>query len=393
MEVVERPSLAQIFRRFYPRYRQACAVTREQRQAAWCLQACRTPRLGGREFACRKCGSRHPVYHSCRNRHCPLCQRAESHRWLERQEARLLPVGYFHVVFTVASELHLVFQYNRKLLYGLLLRVSAKVLQRFAADPQWLGAQLGMVGILHTWGQQLVFHPHAHWIVPQGGIDAQGRWVRPRRALDGKFLFPIGAVSRVFQGELLHQLEKLWQAGQLRFPDPPSAVGFGDRLRIAASKRWEVYAQRPLAGPEAILKYLGQYTHRIAIQEQRLLRMDADGVEFSYKDYRRGGERRTLKLPGSEMVRRFLEHVLPRGFRKIRQYGFLGNAVGREKLAEIQARWLAGMGALLAALRAWPETLARWAGEEPVWVRRCPQCPTGELVWIADVPARTEDTS
>ena len=266
-------------------------------------------------------------------------------------------------------------------------------MQRFAADPQWLGAQLGLVGILHTWGQQLVFHPHAHWIVPQGGIDEEGRWVWPKRELDGKFLFPIVAVSRVFQGELLGRLEKLWRAGELTFPDPQSESGFGDRLRIAASRKWEVYAQKPLAGPEAILAYLGKYTHRVAIQEQRLLSLDAAGVEIEYKDYRRGGERKRLKLSGEEFVGRFLEHVLPERFRKIRQYGFLANRTGREKLQEIQARCLLGMGVVLGVVLAWMQQEEEGGGEPEPWVRRCPKCREGELVWRADLAAVRLDSS
>lgn len=393
MEVVERPSLAQIFRRFYPRYRQDHGVRREERTAAWCLQACRTPALGGNKYRCQKCGQEHRVYHSCRNRHCPVCQLGESRRWLEAQEGRLLPVSYFHVVFTVASELHTVFRYNRPLLYGLLLSTAAAVLQRFGRDPQWLGARMGFVGVLHTWGQQLVFHPHAHFIVPQGGMDAAGRWVWPKQALDGKFLFPVVAVSQVFRGALLAELEQLWLSKKLAFPDVLSESQFGDTLRRAASKPWEVYAQRPFAGPAAILKYLGKYTHRVAISEQRLLRMDAQGVEIEYKDYRRGGEVRKLALRGTDFVGRFLEHVLPRGFRKIRQYGFLGSRSGREALQELQAQWLMRLGAVLGALAQWPEKLEAWARAQELWVRRCPACREGELIWSGELAAVRRDSS
>lgn len=393
MEVVERPSLAQIFRRFYLRYRQEHGVTGEQRKAAWCIQACRTPALGGRKYQCQKCGKEHRVYHSCRNRHCPVCQLRESYRWLEAQEARLLPVSYFHVVFTLASELHTVFRYNRQRLYGLLMSTAAEVLQRFGQDPQWLGARTGFVGLLHTWGQQMVFHPHAHFIVPQGGIDARGRWVWPKKKLDGKFLFPVVAVSQVFQGTLLARLEKLWISKELEFPDEQSQSRFGDTLRLAASKAWEVYAQRPFAGPQAILKYLGKYTHRVAISEQRLVSMDAQGVQIEYKDYRQGGQKRKLQLSGTDFVGRFLEHVLPRGFRKIRQYGFLGNRSGRDALQELQAQWLARLGAVLGALAQWPEKLEALAGEQEPWVRRCPACGEGELRWSGELGRVRVDSS
>lgn len=215
----------------------------------------------------------------------------------------------------------------------------------------------------------------------------------PKRELEGKFLFPVVAVSEVFRGALLAQLEQLWLTQELQFPDVLSQSRFGDTLRIAASKPWEVYAQRPFAGRAAILKYLGKYTHRVAISEQRLLSMDAQGVEIAYKDYRRGGEGRKLRLRGEEWVGRFLEHVLPRGFRKIRQYGFLGSRSGREKLREMQARWLVGLGAVLGALAQWPEKLQHWAGTEDGWVRRCPACRQGELVWTGDLAPVRMDSS
>ena len=279
------------------------------------------------------------------------------------------------------------------MLYGLLLRTAATVLQRFGQDPKWLGARMGFVGLLHTWGQQMVFHPHAHFIVPQGGIDEEGRWVWPRRTLAGKFLFPVVAVSQVFRGALLARLEQLWLRKELAFPDVLSASRFGDTLRLAASKPWEVYAQRPFAGPQGILKYLGKYTHRVAIGEQRLVSMDAQGVQIEYKDYRRGGENRKLKLRGADFVGRFLEHVLPRGFRKIRQYGFLGSRSGRERLRELQAQWLVRLGAVLGALAQWPEKLEAWAGAEELWVRRCPACREGELLWSGDLAPVWMDSS
>ena len=319
-----------------------------------------------------------------------MCQAAKSHEWLETQEGRLLPVPYFHVVFGIASELRVVFQYNRRLLYSLLFQVSAWTLQRFAADPQWLGARLGFLGMLHTWGQQMVFHPHIHFIVPQGGIDEQGRWVAAKAELNGKFLFPIKAVSRVFRGRLLRKLEQLHRDKKLKFPDPQSESRFADTLRIAASKKWEVYAKRPFAGPEAILKYLGLYTHRVAISSRRLLSMDAKGVEIQYKDYREGGKRKTLKLRGEEFLSRFLQHVPPSGFRRIRHYGYLSARWGGEAIEALQAQWLSRLGAMLTVLAQWVEK------EEPPKEdpgRKCPKCREGILRFIRRLAPVPMDSS
>ena len=377
MEVIERPTLAQVFRRFYPRYRQSSKVSPEQRRAAWCIQACRTPALGEEQWECEQCGKVHIVYHSCGNRHCPTCQAARSYEWLERQQERLLPVPYFHVVFSVASELNVAFLYNRELLFQEFFAQSSRTLQDFARDPRGLGARLGFLGILHTWGQTLVFHPHIHYIVPQGGIDPEGHWVCPRLGDRARFLLPIQALSEVFRARLLHRLEGLYAQGKLRFPDPLSQSRFPDQLRIAASKRWEVYAQPPFAGPEPLLRYLSLYTHRVAISSGRLLAWDDHSVTFRYKDYRRGGVTRLQRLGGEVFLGRFLQHVVPKGFRRIRSYGFLANGAGREALQQIQAGWLAVLSARLVVLSAYAQALeaaeieGRDLGE---WTPTCPDC-------------------
>ena len=390
MEEVARPTLAQIFGRFYGRYRKAHGVSREQRQAAWCIQACRTPALGGEELWCDRCGQTHRVYHSCRNRSCPVCQAAKSREWLQAQQERLLPVPYFHVVFSIASELRVIFQYNRRLLYGLLFQVSAETLQRFAGDPRWLGARIGFLGVLHTWGQQMPFHPHIHYIVPQGGIDEQGRWVGAKAGWKGKFLFPMTALSQVFRARLLSKLEQLYRSKKLKFPDPQSESRFEDTLRIAASKKWEVYAKRPFAGPEAILKYLGLYTHRVAISSGRLLSMDEKEVEIEYKDYREGARRKSMKLRGEEFVGRFLQHVPPRGLRRIRHYGYLSARWGQQAIEGLQAQWLSRLGAMLSVLCQWVEKV-----EQPaeVWVRKCPVCGEGILRTVRNLAPVPMDSS
>jgi hypothetical protein len=377
MEVIERPTLAQVFRRFYPRYRLSSAVTPEQRRAAWCIQACRTPALGQDKWTCQRCGKVQTVYRSCGNRHCPTCQAARSYEWLERQQERLLPVPYFHVVFSVASELNVAFLYNRELLFQEFFGQSSRTLQDFAQDRRGLGAQLGFLGILHTWGQTLVFHPHIHYIVPQGGIDPEGHWVWPRLGDHARFLLPIQALSAVFRARLLHRLETLHAQGKLRFPDPLTESRFPDQLRIAASKRWEIYAQPPFAGPEPLFRYLSLYTHRAAISSGRLLECDAQSVSFRYKDYRRGGATRSQRLGGEVFLGRFLQHVVPKGFRRIRYYGFLANGAGRQALQQIQAAWLAVLSARLVVLSAYAQALeaAEAEGRElEVWTPTCPDC-------------------
>jgi hypothetical protein len=377
MEVIERPTLAQVFRRFYPCHRQSSKVSAEQRRAAWCIQACRTPALGEDQWECERCGNVHTVYHSCGNRHCPICQGARSHEWLERQQEWLLPVPCFHVVFTIASELNVVFLYNRKLLYQELFAQSSSTLLDFGRNPQFLGAQLGFLGVLHTWGQTMVYHPHTHYVVPQGGIDAAGRWVQPKLSDQARFLFPIKALSEVFRARLLHRLETLYAQGKLVFPDPLTESRFPDQLRIAASKPWEVYAQRPFAGPEPFLRYVSLYTHRLVIGSSRLLECDDQTVTFKYKDYRHGGETKSMRLGGEIFINRFLQHVVPKGFRRIRNYGFLANATGREALRNIQAAWLASMKAVLAVLTQYAQALEQAeseGGELDDWTPTCPDC-------------------
>lgn len=394
MEVIERPTLAQVFRRFYPRYRQSSKVSAEQRRAAWCIQACRTPALGEDQWQCEDCQQTHTVYHSCGNRHCPVCQGASSYGWLERQQERLLPVSYFHVVFTIASELHVAFLYNRKLLYQELFAQSSSTLLDLARNPAFLGAQLGFLGVLHTWGQTMVFHPHTHFVVPQGGLDAEGRWVRPKLGDQARFLFPIKAVSEVFGARLLHRLETLYAQGKLVFPDPLTESRFPDQLRIAGSKSWEVYAQRPFAGPEPFLRYVSLYTHRMVLGSGRLLKCEAHCVSFQYQDYRHGGVTKPMGLGGEVFINRFLQHVVPKGFRRIRSYGFLANAAGRQTLQKIQTAWLGSMKACLAVLTQYAQGLEQAESKGDDWTPTCPHCG-GPLRCLRNGPRipRAEDTS
>lgn len=373
--------IRKVIQRFVPRVSRVRKFSRQQWKAVNAILLCRTPALGGELHACANGGCRHEEkrWHSCRNRHCPVCQGDAARKWIEAQQEKLLPVGYFHVVFTVPEELNPLFQHNRALLYDLFFKVCAETLRSFFADPRHVGGRGGFLGVLHTWGQLLQFHPHIHWIVPNGGIDEEGRWLRPKRPDGDRFLFPVRAVSKVFRGKFLQKLERLRRQGKLRFPDPQSEVGFRDRLNMAAAKKWNVYAKRPFAGPAQVIRYLGRYTHRIAISPKRILEAGEKTVTFQYKDHRDGAKKKVAAMDGGEFVRRFLEHVLPANFRKIRCYGWMrGGEIGR-----LREKLLAWFGRQADFALALAKLLAGAAGEESEAPGRpCPRCGSGLMEFV-----------
>ena len=379
-------TLGSVLRRFAPRYEQFHDLSWQQRKVLSSIIGCQTPALGGHEFECEKCGRHHSIYHSCRDRHCPQCQHYKSQQWLERQLEEVLPVPYFHVIFTLAQQLNLVFRYNEKRLYDLFFAKAAETLQTFAADPKHLGAQLGFMGILHTWGQALPFHPHLHLIVPQGGINAEGQWVRPK--YPGQFLFPVVAVSRVFQGKMLSALERLYKQGKLNFPDELTREQFPDQLRIAASKKWDVEIRRPFAGPEPFLRYVGRYTHRVAITSGRLLKADEKSVTFRYKDYRQQGQWKEMTLAGMEFVRRFVQHILPKGFQRLRYYGWMAGGKRQEALRRLREQLVQQAQCVVALL-------LEYAARKPVSPprRHCPYCRSERVFWVGELqPWRTDSS-
>jgi Putative transposase/Transposase zinc-binding domain len=300
------------------------------------IETCRTAALGGHVEGCEDCGHRRIAYNSCRNRHCPKCQGAAAREWLAAREADLLPVGYFHVVFTVPAEVADIAFHNKAVVYDLLFRAASETMLTIAADPHRLGARIGITAVLHTWGSAMTRHPHIHMIVPGGGISLDGkRWVSSRPA----FLLPVRVLSKLFRRLFLTRLIELHAAGRLCFFG--DLAGLCDRrtfLRHLAPlrrKRWVVYAKPPFAGPEAVLAYLSRYTHRVAISNRRLISLDETGVTFRYKDYRRDGaeRQRTVTLSADEFIRRFLLHVLPTGFHRIRHYGLLASAGRKTNVA------------------------------------------------------------
>lgn len=300
------------------------------------IENCRTAALGGHVEACEDCGQWRIAYNSCRNRHCPKCQGAAARTWLAERETDLLPVGYFHVVFTLPAEIADIAFQNKALVYDLLFKAASETMLTIAADRKHLGARIGITAVLHTWGSAMTHHPHVHMIVPGGGITPDGsRWISSRPA----FLLPVRVLGKLFRRLFLTRLVALQEAGRLAFFG--SLVELGDRraflrhLAAVRTKRWVVYAKAPFAGPEAVLAYLSRYTHRVAISNSRLIVFDETGVTFRYKDYRRDSATRqqVMTLAVDEFIRRCLLHVLPRGFHRIRHYGLLASSSRKASLA------------------------------------------------------------
>ncbi len=303
------------------------------------IETCRTEALGGHVAGCAKCGHHHIAYNSCKNRHCPKCQGPAARDWMEARAEDLLPVEYFHLVFTLPAEIAQITYWNKRALYGLLFRASAQTVMTIAADPKRMGARLGMTSVLHTWGSALMHHPHIHMIVPGGGLSPDGtRWVGSKPG----FFLHVRVLSRLFrrlflEGLLdLHQSDKLAFFGDLAGLSEPKA--FAAWLQPFRRTEWVVYAKPPFGGPEAVLAYLSRYTHRVAISNNRLISANASTVTFRWKDYRikSGDRQKIMQLATPEFIRRFLLHVLPAGFHRIRHYGFLASANRKANIARIR---------------------------------------------------------
>ncbi len=371
---------------FLERY--GASLTTERRRALDDLTACRTAALGGHVLECPGCGHQEVSYNSCGNRHCPKCQATAAARWLEAQAADLLETPYFHVVFTLPSALGPLALHNPRAVYGLLMRAAAATLLEVAADPKHLGAEIGVLAVLHTWGQNLALHPHVHCVVTGGGLSLDGsRWVAGR----ADFFLPVRVLSRVFRGEFLAGLRTAFRRGQLRLPGrlaAPARPGRFHRL-LAETVRteWVVYARPPWGGAATVLKYLARYTHRAAISNRRLIGLADGRVTFVWKDYAHGGRRGTMTLEAVEFVRRFLLHVLPTGFVRVRHYGLLANRHRREKLA--RCRELLGMAVTPRAdtVSSDPHPVTPPVHEAPVTPTRvCPRCGAGRMVVVAEFP-------
>ena len=381
----DRPSLevADIFRGEAASFLQGDGkkLPSQQKRVFSDIQACRTAVLGGHVRACESCDHREISYNSCRNRHCPKCQAMARAKWLAQREAELLPIAYFHIVFTLPTEIGAVALQNKRLLYGMLFTAASETLKQVAANPRHLGAaQIGILAVLHTWGQNLMHHPHLHCVVSGGGLSQdESRWIASR---DYYFL-PVKVLSRVFRNKFRRLLEKAFGRGELGFYGKLAPLAqpraFRRFLDAATGKEWVVYAKRPFRDPACVLKYLARYTHRVAISNRRLVDYRAGKVTFRYKDYTQGSRQRTMTLPAAEFIRRFLLHVLPDGFMRIRHYGYLANRRRQQKLKT--CRRLLGCDAPAQPEQdvAPPESQPREQAGEMEAAIRCPACQTGRM--------------
>ena len=359
MPPVQRPALelAEVVRRHEHRLG---GLSGEQRRILRAIVSCRTAALGGHVEVCDHCRYRRIAYNSCRNRHCPKCQGTACARWMEDRADELLPVEYFHVVFTLPDDFNPLALGNRRVVYNVLFDAVGRTLLEVAANPKHLGAKIGFLTILHTWGQNLSLHPHVHCVVPGGGLSADGsRWVACRA---GCFL-PVRVLSRVFRGEFIDGLKRARAAGKLVGVEDDGA--FGRMLDASVRREWVVYAKPPFGTADQVLKYLARYTHRIAISDRRLVAIGERTVSFKWKDYAHGSRARTMTLDGAEFLRRFLLHAVPRGFMRVRHFGLLANRVRARNLE------------LCRRLLATPAPAARASPDGPPC---CPVCRRGRLV-------------
>ena len=384
-----RPEVADVFRTYGDDFLALWerVLSRPQRKALHDIGVCRTAALGGHVDQCDQCGHCAISYNSCRNRSCPKCQAAARAQWLAEREAELLPVEYFHVVFTLPQQIARLAMQNTRRIYSILFRAVGETLLTIAADPKHLGAAIGFLAVLHTWGQNLHLHPHIHCVVPGGGISPDNsRWI-PCRKYRKSFFLPVKVLSRFFRKRFLIHLRRAFQKGKLQFHGELESLAqpaaFEALCQKAGRLEWVVYAKRPFGGPEQVLKYLARYTHRVAISNRRLLSMEDGRVTFEWKDYAAGNQTKTMTLEVVEFIRRFLLHVLPSGFVHIRHFGFLANRKRKQKLA------------MCRSLLLTPPVVSEASTDSPgsndstseQQFRRCPACKTGRLIRIEALTA------
>lgn len=380
--------MADIFRRVGSDYRQqhADSLSRGQRCVMSAIEHCRTAALGGHVEECDRCGHQRIAYNSCRNRHCPKCQSLVRAQWLEDRQADLIPVDYFHVVFTLPEEIAAIAYQNKAAVYDILFHATAETLRTIAADSRHLGAEIGFIAILHTWGQNLQHHPHLHCVVPGGGLSANGeRWISCRPG----FFLPVRVLSRLFRRLFLAQLQDAFDTGRLHFFNALEALSapgaFAKYLAPVRHAEWVVYAKPPFGGPQHVLEYLGRYTHRVAISNNRLIDFVDGKVSFNWKDYRHESRKKVMRMDAQEFIRRFLLHVLPNGFQRIRHYGFLANRYREVKLA--RCRQLLDQPAPIAKLPdVPPDYRDRYEQLTGKSLRDCPKCGCGHMVCIETFP-------
>jgi hypothetical protein len=374
--------VADIFRHLGPAYRRdhAGSLSRGQRRVMSAIELCRTAALGGHVERCDSCGHERIAYNSCRNRHCPKCQSLVREQWLQQRRAELLPVQYFHVVFTMPAEIAAVAYQNKAVVYDILFRATAETLRTIAAQPRFLGADIGFIAILHTWGQNLQHHPHLHCVIPGGGLSPDGqRWVACRPG----FFLPVRVLSRLFRRLFLELLREAFAQHKLSFFNYLSELqrpeAFACYLAPAARAEWVVYAKPPFGGPQRVLEYLGRYTHRVAIANSRLVEFTGEEVAFRWKDYRHESCPKVMRLSAPEFMRRFLLHVLPAGFQRIRHYGLLSNRQRASKLTRCRELLMAPAPPVPSEPSDYRDSYQRLTG---ISLRECPHCKRGSMVQV-----------
>jgi hypothetical protein len=375
--------LADVFRMHGERYCQQHVLTPEQHKVMHAIVNCRTAVLGGHVDQCDYCGELCISYNSCGNRHCPKCQSLKKLKWLENRRKELLPVQYFHLVFTVPHELNHWVLYNKELLYGLLFRAVWETIRTLGQNPKRLGGLMGMLAILHTWGQNLSLHNHLHCIVPGGALVNGRQWKSSKKG----YLFPVKVISKIFRGIYVSHFRALYKSGQMKRPNTQSVDNLLDGLM---QKDWVVYAKEPFAGPEKLLDYLGRYTHKIAISNHRLLTCDENSVTFKWRDYSDHNQVKVMQLSSNEFIRRFLQHVVPTGFMRIRSFGFLANACKAKNIEAIRKKLSYTPEVKQTETKDIQAIMLELTGMD---ISLCPFCKKGYLRTIGTLPNALWDTS
>jgi predicted Zn-ribbon and HTH transcriptional regulator len=371
--------LADIFRRFDYDYQKQSYMTHEQQKAYNAIMNCRSQELGGHTLRCNNCGHVQHAYNSCRNRHCPKCQYLKQVVWVDKLKARLLPVKYFHIVFTVPASLHRLFYVNQKICYDLLMKSASQAVLKAGENPRFLGAKTGCVAILHTWGQALTYHPHVHLLVPAGGFDSDMLEWRPS---DEDFFAPVKAISSLFRGIFAQNIYK--HVDEL-IPDSKGEKTDIDFLRTLIYKSsWNVFAKPALNNAERVIEYLGRYTHRVAISNARILGIADDKIHFVWKDYKQNGRTKVMKIKAVEFINRFMLHVLPCGFYKIRYYGIFANIRCNEVLDTYLSLSDKEMDLSSMEGKNWQELVQDILGYDPF---HCTKCKTGIMIWDMSINA------
>jgi hypothetical protein len=370
--------VADIFREFGPNYRKNHKLTQHIHKVMNAVERCRTSALGGHVDECDHCGHIKISYNSCRNRHCPKCQGLAREKWLLAREKDLLPVGYFHIVFTIPDELNAFALRNQKEIYSLLFRASSETLIELGKDPKYLGAEIGHISILHTWGQNLMDHPHVHSIVPAGGLSLDGeRWIHSRK----NFFIPVRVISRVYRGKFIAYFKDACQKRKIKFEGQLKRFANLEEFKALVhrlyKKEWVVYCKEPFSNPMRVMEYLGRYTHRVAISNDRIISIKDQRVSFKWKDYANQNKKKVMELEGEEFIRRFLLHVLPLKFVKIRHYGILSNRNRKTKLVRCKEIFNIEKDKPLTTVLTWEELIFQIKGID---VQVCPVCKRGRMI-------------